>query len=190
MLKPEGMPTTSPWASSTAPGQQQVGDHPGGDHEGPLRQGTVAQQIGIIGRNGAVLVVVGEGHEPTEGNGPQGEEHPAPAPLDQGGAEADREAADPDALPGGGEEVAGLMHQDQPSQDRQCGQDAHSASRFGPDLILRGPTGHRGGNPSAATQLSAAQMGPPPIPCDRSKTPAAVMTQDNPRTGTAGSART
>ena len=113
-----------------APGQQQVGDHAGGDHQGPLGQGPVAHQVGIVGGDAAVVLVVGEGHEAAQGDGPQGEQDAAALPLDQGGPEADREATDPDALPGGCEEVAGLVHHDQARQDRQRRQYTHSVARL------------------------------------------------------------
>jgi hypothetical protein len=57
---------------------------------GVLGQGPVADQVEIGFRDVAVRVVVGEGHEAA-----------AALALQQHGPEADREAADADALPGG-----------------------------------------------------------------------------------------
>ena len=54
-------------ADEHQPGQQQVGQHSGTDHQQPLRNRTVAQQIRIIVGNLAVFVIVWEGDEPAEG---------------------------------------------------------------------------------------------------------------------------
>ena len=118
-------PHHHPLGHEHGPGQEQVGDHAGGNHQGPLVQGPVAQQVGVVGGEGAVLVVVGEGHVAPQGDSPQGIDHTAPRALQQGRAEAHREAAHPDSLPGGRQKVARFMDHDQPRQDRQCGENSH-----------------------------------------------------------------
>lgn len=107
--------------------EQQVGEHAGGNHQAPLVQGAVAQQIGVIRWNLAVLVVIGEGDEAAQGDRPQGELHTTAAPLQQHRAKAHREATYPNALPGGSKKVAGFVNHDQASQDCQCGENTHAA---------------------------------------------------------------
>jgi 3-oxoacyl-[acyl-carrier-protein] synthase III len=84
--------------------------------------------LGSFFGDGAGVVVVGEGHEAAQRDGPQGKLHAAALAFQQHRPEADREAAHADALPGGGKEVAGLMHHDQARQDRQCRENTHSGS--------------------------------------------------------------
>ena len=78
-----------------------------------LGDGPVAQQIRIISRDRALVVVVGEGDETTKGQQPQGVGHPTTLSLDQGRAKTNGKAADADALERCSEEMAGLMHHDQ-----------------------------------------------------------------------------
>ena len=120
-------PHHQPLAQQHGIGQQQVGDDAGGNHQGPLVQRAVAQQVGIIGGIGAVVVFIGKGDEAPQGNGPQGKQHPLDALLQQHGPETDGKATDADALPGGSQEMARLMHDDQAGQDRQRGENTHAA---------------------------------------------------------------
>ena len=73
----------------------------------------VAQQIRIIIRNVAVFIVIGEGHEAPEGQCPDGVGHPPALPFDQGRSEADRKAADSDALQSGGQKMTRLKNDDE-----------------------------------------------------------------------------
>ena len=123
------------------PGEQQVGEHAGGNHQGPLGQGAVAQQVGVVLGNRAVFVVIGEGHKAPQGDGPQGKLHAAPLALEQHRAKADGKAAHPNALPRGGKEVAGFVHYHQSRQDRQCGQNPHAGSALSRSILGRSPLG-------------------------------------------------
>ena len=115
-----------------------------------MDQRTVAQQIGVRGGDGAVLVVIREGDEAAERYGAQGIEHAVASPLQQGRPEADREAADTDALPAGCQEMAALVHHDQPRQDRQCRENSHASQA--PQWLHCGPceamTGSGGASPA------------------------------------------
>ena len=94
-----------------------------------LGDGPVAQQIRIISRDRALLIVVREGDETTQGQQPQGVGHPTPLPLDQGRAKANGKTADADALERGSEEMAGLMHHDQQGEHQKGGQHVHMSVR-------------------------------------------------------------
>ena len=57
------------------PGQDHVGDHASGNHQRPLRQGTVLEQIGIARIDAVIGLVFGEGHKAAQGDQPQGIKH-------------------------------------------------------------------------------------------------------------------
>ena len=107
-------------------GQQQVGQHSRSDHEGSLRDGAVAQQVRVIGRDRAVLIVIREGDESPQGQGTNRVGDSAPLAFDQCRAEADRKAADSDPLQGGGQEMTSLVNHNQQRQNGQSREHIHA----------------------------------------------------------------
>ena len=107
--------------------QEEIGQNTSRDHQSPLMERAVEQQIRIIIRNVAVFIVVGEGHEATEGKCPDGVGHTPALPFDQGRSEADRKAADSDPLQCGGQKMACLMNNDQQGQNGKGREHIHFA---------------------------------------------------------------
>jgi hypothetical protein len=62
--------------------QQQVGQYSRSYHEGSLRDGAVAQQVRVIGRDRAVLIVIRKGDESPQGQGPNRVGDTAPLAFD------------------------------------------------------------------------------------------------------------
>lgn len=88
---------------------------------------TVTQQIGIIGRDRAVLIVIGEGNETAQR---QQSERIGDSPtlsLDQSGAKTDGKAANADPLHRGRQKMSCFMNNDEQSEHQKGGQYVHTA---------------------------------------------------------------
>lgn len=102
--------------------KSEIGGDPGGDDEDAVGHGPVPEEIGVVGGDGAMGIIgVGEGNEAAEGESAEGVLDAGGAgggdEAGEDGAEADGELADADALEGGGEEVAGFVHDDDGGED-------------------------------------------------------------------------
>ena len=102
------------------PGQQQIRQHSGTDHQHALGNRTVAKQIRIIQWNGMVVVVViRERNEAAQWQQPQGIGDAVALGFQQRWTEAHGKAVDADALQTGGQKMTCLMNHDQQPQSEQ-----------------------------------------------------------------------
>lgn len=97
--------------------EDDVGGDAGGDDEDAIEDGAVLEEVGVVGGDVAVGVIVGEPDEATEGEGAEGILDAASDEAGEHRAEADGELADADALECGGQEVAALVDEDDGGKD-------------------------------------------------------------------------
>jgi hypothetical protein len=90
-------------------GEGEVGGNAGGDDEQVVRDGAVAEEVGVVGREPGLRVVVGEAYVAVQRDGSERVLHGAEAEANERGAEADGELGDVDALGRRGQEVPGLV---------------------------------------------------------------------------------
>nr|CAB3499073.1 unnamed protein product [Digitaria exilis] len=98
-------------------GEGEVGDDAGGDDEEAVGDGAVTEEVGVVGREAGLRVVVGEADVAAERDGAERVLDGAEAEAGERRAEADGELGDVDAPGRRGEEVPRLVDQHDGGQD-------------------------------------------------------------------------